>query len=76
MNKREIEILGRAYEAEIGAAVGNKLHIIQGKSKAIQKLADDGYLKAVTITLVGRPPVEVEGYELTELGRLAYCTSD
>lgn len=77
MNKHELDILERAFAAEIEAAVNKtSLPLYQTKSKLADSLVDRQFLKRATITLPGRFPVEVTGYALTEAGRLTYCFSD
>ena len=72
MLRKELNILERAYEAEIRSAFSEDLpHLLQTKSKTAKKLVEDGFLDFTTI-LIGN--VQVSGYVLTDLGRLAYCT--
>ncbi len=77
MNKQELKILERAFGAEIESALDRgKCGLIQTKSKLAESLCAEGYLRLSIYVLSGRFPVYVNGYELTDLGRLAYCTSD
>lgn len=77
MNKQELRILERAFSAEIDAALNKNIcGLIQTKSKVAESLCADGYLRLTTHVLRGQFSVYINGYELTELGRLAYCTSD
>jgi hypothetical protein len=73
MNKRELDLLERAFAAEIDAAVSNGLGILQTKSKLAEQMVRDGLLERRRVTLGGRVPVAVEGYGLTLLGNLTYC---
>lgn len=76
MNKRELALLERAFAAEIDAAGGGALtHLIQPRGKLAEKLVADGLLRANQVTLAGRFPVAIKGYELTELGRMTFCMS-
>ena len=72
MLRKELNILERAYEAEIRSAFSEGLpHLLQTKSKTAKKLVEDGLLDFTTICMGN---VNINGYELTELGRLTYCT--
>ncbi len=69
----ELKILENAFLAEINS--GRGCHLLQTKGKTAKKLADDGMLNKRKITLGGKFPVTVEGYELTHAGRITYCDS-
>lgn len=73
MNKREIELLERAFSAEIEAALNHGIRLMQTKSKLAKKLVEDGFLVESKMTLPGRLPIVIAGYELTHAGRFAYC---
>lgn len=73
MNKREKELLERAFGQEVESALNGGAHLIQTRSDIAKKLVDDGLLRESEITLQGKFPVKIKGYELTEAGRLAYC---
>ena len=75
MNKKEIALLERAYTAEVEAALSkSRVHVMQTKAKTLaDKLVSDGLLMAASVHTPGPWPCTVEGYELTEAGRLAYC---
>lgn len=75
MTKRENELLGLAFAKEVESAITGGAHVIQTKSKLAKKLVGDGFLREVEITMPGRFPVRIKGHELTEAGRLMYCTS-
>lgn len=73
MNKKQLAILERAWEAEIGHALRETLYpIIQTSSKVAQKLADDGYLEYIEFTDRG---ITFKGYIITHFGIMAYCES-
>lgn len=76
MDKRSLDLLEKAFDAEVSSAVCGGLGIIQSTSKAAKKLEEGGYLEKVSINLNGRFPVVVTGYVLTHAGHLAYFTSD
>lgn len=77
MNKQELDLLEKAFNAQVDHAItGRGFSLIQTKSKLAEKLADEGYLQRQEITLGGRFPIVISGYELTILGNLAYCTSN
>ena len=72
MLKKELNMLEKAYEAEIASALNKNIpHVYQTKSKYAKKLAEDEYLRFTTVFMGN---VQVSGYVLTDLGRLAYCT--
>lgn len=73
MNKRELAILEKVFEAEIDT--GRLTHLFQTKSKIAEKLVDDGMLNKRSHVIGGRFPVTIEGYELTNAGRFMYCDS-
>ncbi len=75
MNKKEIALLERAYAAEVNAALSKSgVHVMQTKAKKLaDKLVADGLLREISMRPPGPWPCTVEGYELTEAGRLAYC---
>lgn len=74
MNKLELALLEKAFEAEIDAALKHTPRVIQPRSGELaDKLVADGLLRKSEEILGGRLPVRLKGYELTELGRLAYC---
>ena len=73
MDKDELKLLENAYAAEIEAALSKSgLYMMQTKAtKRADALVADGLLRKVRETFAGR--YTVEGYALTEAGRLAYC---
>lgn len=75
MEKKEIALLERAYTAEVEAALSKSgVHVMQTKAKQLaDKLVADGLLRAASVRTPGPWPCTVDGYELTEAGRLAYC---
>ena len=75
MDKRSLELLEKAFAAEIEAATNNGIGLMQTKSKIAEKLVETGYLEKASRALGGRLPVTVEGYQLTHLGRITYCSS-
>lgn len=75
MNKRELAILEKAYEAEVRAALEGGTHIIQTKCKEAKALEEKGLLARTTEKLHIRHPVTIEGYELTHAGRAIYCAT-
>lgn len=73
MNKKQLEILERAWEADIAHALKETPYpIFQSKSKAVQQLADDGYLEYVEFNDRG---ITFKGYHITHYGIMAYCES-
>lgn len=71
MNKRELQLLEKAFTAEINGALDKVPHIMQTRSKLADKLCDEDLLRKVKLTL--RNNVTIEGYELTHAGRWTYC---
>lgn len=76
MKKSKLEILERAFMAEIDGAMGKGIGLLQTKSKLARELADEGYLVSYTLTSEGRFPTSISGYILTEIGHMTYCTSE
>ncbi len=75
MDKRSLNLLEMAYQAEINGAVNGGIGLIQSKSKLARKLVEDGYLQDAITIIKGAFPVTVEGYCLTHLGRMTYCAT-
>lgn len=75
MKKHELQILERAFAAEIDGALMGGPGVIQTRSKVAKQLEDEGYLSTVTVAYGGRIPVTVTGYVLTHAGRIAYCST-
>jgi hypothetical protein len=73
MDTKDLDLLEKAFAAEIDAAVNKSpLYMMQTKAtKRADALVADGLLRKLSGTLGGR--YTVEGYALTELGRLTYC---
>lgn len=73
MKKTELQILEKAFEAEVhGALSAHKIHLLQTKSKLAKKLVAEGYLREAQTKYLG---LTFSGYELTHLGRITYCTT-
>ncbi len=78
MNKKELALLEMAFAAEIDGALSKNpvMQIMQTESKLAAKLVTDGMLVNKSMRTGGNPwPCTVDGYVLTELGRLTYCMS-
>ena len=73
MDKQDMALLEKAYAAEVEAALSKSaLYMMQTKATLrADALVEDGLLRKVSETFAGR--YTVEGYALTEAGRLAYC---
>jgi hypothetical protein len=69
LKKRDFELLGRVFQAEIT----NMLPAQIEKSKAVSSLQERGYIAPYTRTLPGRFPITIEGWALTDAGRFTYC---
>lgn len=76
MDKRSLDLLEKAFEAEINGALEGHPGLLQTRSKLAQKLEADGYLVKDAVRIGGRFPVTIEGYRLTILGNATYCFSD
>ncbi len=73
MNKQELGLLERAFDAEIGAALDGKPHVMQTKAiTCADGLVTAGLLNKVSTVWRG---IEIHGYELTHAGRFAYCAT-
>jgi len=73
MNKKQLAILERAWEADIAHSLKEIPYpIFQSKSKVVQQLAEDGYLAYVEFTDRG---ITFKGYIITHFGIMAYCES-
>ena len=71
MNKKDLDLLERAFNAEINAALAGRPHPMQTRAKArADALVADGLLAKCVEVCRG---IRIEGYELTHAGRLAYC---
>lgn len=71
MDNKRLKLLERAYEAEITAALsGHGLHMMQTKAALAETMVEEGYLAKCKETVSG---VTIEGYELTDVGRMAFC---
>jgi hypothetical protein len=71
MNKKDMALLERAFEAEIDAAIEGKPRPMQTRAAArADALVADGLLAKCVENWRG---IRIEGYELTHAGRLAYC---
>jgi hypothetical protein len=73
MTKAEIKALERVFAAEIE----NRLPF-QSRAKIFQRLAADGMIEPMERRFNGDRfgLIIVNGWQLTHLGRLAYCTSE
>jgi hypothetical protein len=73
----EIDALGRVFEAEIESAVGGRVsHLFQSRASIYKRLAFAELIRHTEEIIPGGGPlgpIRVSGYELTELGRRAYC---
>jgi len=76
MDKRSLDLLEKAFAAEINGALEGGLGLLQTRSKLADKLVESGHLVKATVRLGGRFPVTIEGYRLTILGNATYCFSD
>ena len=72
MTKQELNLLERAFAAEIGAAIEGTPRLVATKSKVAAALVSDGLLAKCVEVWRG---VKFEGYELTHAGRFAYCAT-
>lgn len=71
MDKKRLALLERAFMAEINTAVGHhQMHMMQTKAALAEKMVEEGYLAKCTVKSFG---ATFSGYELTHVGRMAYC---
>lgn len=73
LTRPERDLLERAFSAEIEGSLADLPPVMQTRSKLADKLVEDGLLLKVEATLGGRFPVTINGFMLTEAGRIAYC---
>lgn len=71
MNKQQLDILEKAFAADIDMAAGG-IGIFQTRSKVAKQLEEEGYIRKVKIQT---GLVNIEGYRLTDLGHIIYCQS-
>ena len=71
MSKKELDILGRIFAAEIDGKLPCQLR----DSKTLQALLEDGCVQPDEIKIGGRFPMTIRGYALTHRGRILYCES-
>lgn len=71
MNKKKLEILACAWEADIAHALKEIPYpLFQSKSRVVQQLADDGFLEYIEFNDRG---IRLSGYHITHLGIMTYC---
>jgi hypothetical protein len=75
MNKNCLSLLSKAFAQEVNSAISGGPNLLRTTSKIADQLVLDGYLYKKVIIYEGRFPVEISGYELTDLGRMEYCLS-
>jgi len=76
LTKADLALLRRAFEAEINAALRkHPAALLQTRSKRALSLVARSYLVPAKVVLPGRFAVTVAGFQLTHLGRLAYCAA-
>ena len=76
MNKRSLDLLSKAFEAEVNHALKGTPPLIQPRaSKLVDSLVSGGYLEVREHRIEGRFPITLKGYGLTLLGNMTYCMS-
>lgn len=76
LNKTQLAFLGKLMHAEVIASLNpSRLHVVQGHGKVVEGLKDKDMIRETTVTLRGRFPVKITGWEMTELGRMTFCMS-
>lgn len=73
MNKKTLRLLEKAFDSEVHAALSGGVNLIQSRTKWAKQMVADGLLAEKTINIGGRFPMKIQGFELTELGRMTYC---
>lgn len=73
LNKAEYLALEKCFSAEISAALNGHPLPFQSKAKIMNQLESRGFVVKVSEILGGRFPMAINGWTLTERGRLAYC---
>lgn len=72
LTKKQVNVLEKAFEAEISKALGEIPYpIIQTKSKEAKELVDLGYIEEITINSKG---LRITGYKITLAGHAEYCS--
>ncbi|OYW62737.1 MAG: hypothetical protein B7Z31_00255 [Rhodobacterales bacterium 12-65-15] len=75
MDKKRLQLLERAYAAEIESHMwtGHKRSLLQTKAALAQKMVSEGLL--VVIKATTHDGHDFSGYALSHAGRIAYCLS-
>jgi hypothetical protein len=69
-SKKVLHALEKVFIAEIEGRLP-----FQSRAKVYNSLCDEGLLTPMTMTLGGRFPASISGYQLTHAGRIIYCES-
>ena len=77
LTKADLALLGRVFAAEVkGALNHSRLYLFPTRSKRAPSLVERGYLAREKLELRDQfGEYTIEGYVLTERGRMAYCMS-
>lgn len=73
LTKAEYLALEKCFSAEISAAINDHPLPFQSKAKVMAELERRGFVIKVSEILGGRFPMAINGWTLTERGRLVYC---
>jgi hypothetical protein len=73
--RKHMKLLEDMFGEELHQAMSGNGMPFQTRAKAIQALADHGYVAPHVVKLGGRFPVTVTGWQLTHLGRMTYCAT-
>lgn len=73
LSKAEYLALEKCFSAEIAHALEKHPLPFQSKAKVMDQLESRGFVVKVSEIIGGRFPVAINGWTLTERGRLAYC---
>lgn len=73
LTKAEYLALEKCFSAEISTALNGHPLPFQSKAKVMEQLERRGFVVKVSEIIGGRFPVAINGWTLTERGRLAYC---
>lgn len=76
MNKKHIDALGKVFAAEVQAALDHTSSMYQSKAKIYAELESMGMVVKVEEKFgTGWATVHCQGWELTHIGRMAYCAT-
>ncbi len=70
LSKAKIALLERAFTAEVDSAHHECPNVVRSRSRTASQLVEEGLLLHARVVWHG---VIIEGFRLSDLGRIAYC---